>query len=144
MTASSMCARRDHETSGELAERLVPIATDLVMRVHDEGRDSIARLLESLADVERCALLVVLAAMVPTDAPVADLLAWVTWDEYGRPLPGRRVPPAGHDLRVREVRPCGTHAAYVRHKSRHEVPCTVCADAERAYQRARARRRRAA
>jgi len=122
------------ETPGELAERLIPVATDLVIRVHDEGRDSAGQLLSSLTDTDRWALLIVLAAMVPPDAPVGDLLAWVTWNEHGHP-PGR---PA------RTLRPCGTHAAFVRHKARGEPPCAACIHAERAYQRARPRRQRAA
>jgi hypothetical protein len=126
-------------TRGDLAERLVPVAADLVLRVRDEGRDAIGHLLATLTPEERWALPVVLAAMVPPGLPVGDLLAWVTWDEHGHPLtlpahlPPRR-PSAG-------LRPCGTHAAFARHKAHGEPPCAVCTDAERAYQ---ARRRNAA
>jgi hypothetical protein len=42
----------------------------------------------------------------------------------------------------RVLQPCGTHAAYMRHKARREDPCAECVIAERAYQRARDRRGR--
>ncbi len=129
------------ETPADLAERLVPVAADLVIRVHDEGPESVGQLLAGLTERERWALLVVLAAMAPPDAAVADLLAWVAWDEHGRRGGPEPRPPSA---RFRALRPCGTHAAYVRHKSRGETPCQACADAERAYQRARPRRRRPA
>lgn len=41
------------------------------------------------------------------------------------------------------VKPHGTHAAFNRHKSRNEEPCGKCWTAEREYQSARARLRRA-
>ena len=39
-------------------------------------------------------------------------------------------------------RPCGTHAAFVRHKANNEQPCEPCVLAEREYQRLRHLRRR--
>lgn len=47
--------------------------------------------------------------------------------------------------RVRELklRPCGTHAAFTRHKDRGEPVDELCADAERDYQAIRHLRRRA-
>ena len=42
-----------------------------------------------------------------------------------------------------ERRPCGTHAAYVRHKKAGEEPCGDCRTAERKYQRERMARSRA-
>ena len=50
----------------------------------------------------------------------------------GKPQAGR--PP---------LRPCGTHAAYLRHKARGEYPCQPCVDAEREHQRERYARRKA-
>lgn len=44
----------------------------------------------------------------------------------------------------RITQPHGTHAAHNRHRKRGEVPCARCSDAERLYQAARHRRRRAA
>jgi len=43
-----------------------------------------------------------------------------------------------------ELRPCGTHAAFNRHRVAGEEPCPACWMAEREYQTARGRRRRAA
>jgi hypothetical protein len=138
MTVSAAAARlrtvprdvRDRETErryAELAERLVPIATELVARVHDEGRESAGQLLASLSDLERHALPVVLAAMVPLEGGVADLLDWVPLPDNARPLRGRAL------------QPCGTHAAFVRHKLRGEPVDEVCREGERRFQRARKR-----
>lgn len=41
-----------------------------------------------------------------------------------------------------ELKPCGTHAAYQRHRKRGESPCTACKDAEAAYVRERAKAKR--
>lgn len=43
---------------------------------------------------------------------------------------------------MRALKPCGTHAAFVRHWARSEQPCQPCVDAERLYQRDRFRRSR--
>lgn len=43
-----------------------------------------------------------------------------------------------------ELRPCGTHAAFNRHRVAGEEPCPACWMAEREYQTTRGRRRRAA
>lgn len=53
-------------------------------------------------------------------------------DDEAEPAPTGRV-----------LRPCGTHAAYVRHKARGEAVCDACLDAERTYQADRSRARRA-
>jgi hypothetical protein len=62
----------------------------------------------------------------------------------------RMTPPVRIAKRGRPgTEPCGTHAAYNRHKAHGEDPCFPCALAERIYQRQRpdrrtgARRRRA-
>lgn len=39
----------------------------------------------------------------------------------------------------RQLKPCGTHAAFVRHWSHSEEPCEACKQAERLYQRDRFR-----
>lgn len=121
----------------QLADDLVPAACDLICRVHEEGPDATGALLASLTDEQRWALPVVLAAMVPTDRPVADLLAWVTLraTDDGPGVPNHAAYAAG-------LKPCGTHAAYARHKIRGETPCGRCQQAERAYQRTRKRRPR--
>lgn len=42
---------------------------------------------------------------------------------------------------ARQLQPCGSHAAYERHRSRGEYPCPPCREAERLYQARRYRRR---
>ncbi|MDH6116856.1 hypothetical protein ABH930_000275 [Kitasatospora sp. GAS204A] len=87
------------EQRGELAERLLPHAAALVCLVHGDGdRRDIQQALARLTQVERDALPVVLAALVDPDAEIADLLAFVTWDEYGRPATPVRVSGSVRDL----------------------------------------------
>ena len=71
---------RKAEDPGELAARMVPVATELACLVREQDADGIGRFLAGVREGEVPALLVVLAAMVPVDEPVGDLLAWVTWD----------------------------------------------------------------
>jgi hypothetical protein len=72
-------ARRRNE---RLAERLLPKAQELVCLVRDEGPDSIGEWLAGLSKTETQALAVILAAMVPDDKPVDELLAWIQWDSW--------------------------------------------------------------
>lgn len=44
----------------------------------------------------------------------------------------------------RQKQPCGTHAAYERHRAQGEYPCPECRDAERRFQAERYRKRRKA
>jgi hypothetical protein len=83
---------------------------------------------------DTAALCLVLAAMVDDDRSVKQLLR-----DVGGLLRWLHRPRI---LRERPLRPCGTHAAWERHKRRGEEPCLPCAEAERAYQRARSRDRR--
>lgn len=53
----------------------------------------------------------------------------------------RNAPPRPPRPRRAEPQPCGTHAAYNRHKAAGEDPCFPCALAERLYQRSRPDRR---
>jgi hypothetical protein len=84
-------------------------------------------------------------------AVVADAFAalWHT----GRATPDARrcmtqgrtagyLPPFAWDDGDEELQPCGTHAAFARHKSRGEPVDVACAAGERAYQAERARRNR--
>jgi hypothetical protein len=106
---------------GDLAERMVDKATDLALLVRDEGRESVCAFLGSLGSDEKDALLIVLAAMAPVeDQSAADMLAWVRFDEFGRPLD-------------RPVAPCGTPAAYRRHKQQGELVDDDCQRAAREY-----------
>lgn len=118
--------------AGDNAERLTQAAIELALTVHDEDRDAIAARLAGIKPADIPGVLVCLAALVDVDRPVTDLLAWVTWDEDGKPTQPRRrkidVP-----ARVRRG-----HAAYVRGERTPKI-----IEDERTYQRQRARRRRA-
>jgi hypothetical protein len=126
----------------DLAESMVPVACDLACRVRDGDVDGIGRLAESLTMAEVAALIVVLAAMVPVeDASPNDLLAWtgdlgaiVKWRQAQLPLaaPGRPV-----------TEPCGTYAAWSRHRRRGEPSDRACDEARRVYTREQVRAYRA-
>lgn len=76
------------EERGDLAERLLPVAAKLVCIVHgDGGPRDIHQAVARLTSDERDALLVVMAGLVDPDAPVDDVLGYVTWDEHGNPAP---------------------------------------------------------
>ena len=141
MTALDLAACR----RGELAERLVPKALELACLVHGDGDAlEIGRFLRSLPADELGALPVILAGLVPVDRPQSELLAYVTWDEYGRPLtavPGDADPVGVSGPAVRF--PCGTYAAYRRHENRGELVDDDCAEAARVYYRERYHRRKA-
>lgn len=58
-------------------------------------------------------------------------------EELGHPKPETRRGP-------RPTQPCGSHAAYERHRARGEYPCPPCREAERKFQAARYARRKTA
>lgn len=95
---------------GDLAERMTGVACELACLVRDEDAGAVGAFLSALTPAEKDALLVVAAAMIPVDgATPSELLAWVTWDEFGAPLDGSR--PA-----ARFYADCGTAVAYWRHR----------------------------
>lgn len=112
--------RNDARRRGYLAERMVTVACELACLVRDSDAASIGEYLQTLRSDEKDALLVVQAAMIPDDKPVDDLLSWITFDQYGRPLDAPR------DRSGRIMQPCGTRAAYRRHLRRKEKPCDPC------------------
>ena len=129
----------DDRRLGNLAERLVPLAAEFAGLVHGDGdRDTIAAFLHGLPAEERGALPVILAAMIPPDRTPAELLSWVTWDEYGRPLPPgtELVMSSGRRRHIPDLEPaeCGTRRAYNRHLSNGER-CEVCSHGEMVRQR---------
>ena len=114
---------------GELAERLVPVAASFVGVVRNEDRGNVTRFLRGLTQHERDALPVILAAMIPDDQTPADLLKWVDWDEFGRPLPPDTVlvlHDGGRKRGPKPTLPCGTPAAYKRHLANGERPDEAC------------------
>lgn len=107
-----------------VTERMVPTACQLTGHVHAHDKKAIYEVIRRLTPEEAYALIIVLAAMIPQDQTPSELLAWTE--------------------RLRTLRPCGTHAAYWRHKARGEQIDPRCRHAERAYQRDRKRERRRA
>lgn len=137
----------DAAAKGRLAERMVPVALDLVGLVRGEGdADLIGEAIGVLSEQEAKAAMVVLAAMVPQDRSPQELLAWVTWDEHGRPLPPDAVmvlySGAGRRERATGVIECGTAPGYERHRAKGETACDPCREAANAYRRDRRRRQR--
>jgi hypothetical protein len=118
----------DAAAKGKLAERMVPVAAALACAVREEDAGSLGALLDPFTRQELYGLAVALAAMVPVDEPLAGLLAWVTWDEHGRPLPGPSL--------------CGTYPAYARHVSHDEPVDPGCETAARVYWAKRKRKQR--
>lgn len=95
---------------------------ELAVAVRDDGPEQVkiaTRRVLDAAGGDPAAALTVAAALVRVDLPVD---AW-----WQRGLAG-----VGAGLV-----PCGTHAAFNRHKARGEDPCGDCETAEREYQRAR-------
>lgn len=102
----------------------------LGQRVACDMRDDVYsawRVVEGLDRADLEALCCVLAAMVPVDVPVSALAWWR--------FP-RSTKPAG-------PQPCGTRAAYKRHKARGEDPCAPCVAAQRQYEAGIKRAKRA-
>ena len=138
------------KTQGDLAGRMVEQACELACMVRDCEAADIADVLDRLDIDEMKALLVVQAAMIPVDGRPADLLAWVTWDEYGQPIRrpdgaphpaprGAEWPEVGFRRRSKpsryrnDLKPCGTYAAYHRHIDHNEDPDPLCRAAARLY-----------
>lgn len=73
-------------------------------------------------------------------SPCFDIHLALRREEFAQnePPPRRRL-----DGRTARALPCGTHAAYERHRRRSETPCSDCVTGEREYQRARYARRQA-
>lgn len=132
---------------GELAERMVAAACELAGLVRDCDREEIGEFIASVAGGQELpesitALLVVQAAMIDVGQTRAELLGWVTWDEYGNPLPGvprdeagpRRLDaPEPWEPEPGELKPCGTYAAWRRHYDAGEPIDEACARAAREY-----------
>lgn len=131
----------DATTQGDLAEAMLPAAAALVAAVHDGTRVEVGRVLNVIAPENLHALAVVLAAMADPDKSIADLLAWVTFDEHEHPVPdlshqvaaayGMTVPRGDpHTWSAGVLRAC--HAAITRHR---DLPWVVLG--EREYHRRR-------
>lgn len=113
------------------ADTAVADGLELVGLVREYGPDLIDDFLARRDRYQLEALVVALAAMVPDDRSVDELLAWI------RPKP-KEAPTTR-----RQLRPHGTHAAFMRHRAKHEEPCPACWTGERLYQRDAKRRQQA-
>ena len=93
-------------------------------------------------------------AMVDDTKTPRELLDWLhpkkykqamsqrVWAMAQPPKPRPKMPPRVYGPRA--LMPCGTHAAYARHKTRGEAVCGPCGVEEKRYQRDRKRVERAA
>ena len=62
---------------GNAGAKAIPRATAMVVAVRDEGPVEVAAILDPLNRDQLYALTVALAAMVPDDQPIDELLGWV-------------------------------------------------------------------
>lgn len=128
---------------GDLAESLVPAASEFAFIVRTEGRDAIGRWLDEhgITGEPARALAVVLAAGWPIDATNDETLSWVTFDEHGEPLDGTLpllpclpVPADDEDEH-------GTYRRYKQHRrdgeSNEDTEACGCAQAARDYRNER-------
>ena len=130
---------------GDQAERLVSVALDLAMLVRDEGPEAIGSFLGRLTGGDRYRLLTILAAMVPVDdMSEAEMLAWVTFDEFGQPLPAADpvLPvPRDDEEPATPYEDCGTLQGFYRHaragQKTADAEACGCAQAYRDHRNAR-------
>jgi hypothetical protein len=122
------------DAAGIDLERLaLEVGAQFVARVREETPgDNLAWLLSETTAEERDVLLWILAAAVPVDEPMRQLLAWcrpevraATWAEVKDAVmeEGGKQP----------LQPCGTWAAAKRHRYRKEPVCPSCRVAERGH-----------
>jgi hypothetical protein len=117
------------EQADARAGRLLHIGLDVAVRIRDEDPTSVARALDGLAPDELRDLAVLLAACVPTDKPLSDVVWWAD---------DTRLPAA------LKLQPCGTSGAYKRHLRRGEEPDVACVLAYRKAETTRKRNARTA
>lgn len=117
------------------ADAVIAAVLELAVRLRDEvgpGVTQAAGDVLAAAGGDPVAALTVAAALIRVDAPID------AWWRAGT-APGRvDVEPLIRDLRLA---PCGTHAAFNRHKSRGEDIDMACRIGERTYDRNRKRAR---
>ena len=117
---------RDLAFKEPLAWEAVDLAPQVICAVRDADRPQISRLLDALDRQQLYALVVTLAAAFDPDSThLHRALEWAA------------------DWTPDTIQPCGTHSAFVRHKTRGETPDRYCVQAERDYQRASKSGRRA-
>lgn len=113
-----------------LPEWAISHSQRLIGAVRDYDSTAVNALL-MLPEPDLKLLALTLAAMVPDDRSPAELLIWN--DKIDDLIARRRGELAG-------LKPCGTRAAWMRHKANGEQPDPACEEANRAYQREAKRR----
>lgn len=114
-------------------EELLSLGLSMAIRLRDgEDRTDVRRELTSLRIADLRELVMCLAACVDPDVPMGQLLEWC-----GGVVPQGAPPP---DYQPRALAPCGTPAAYDRHRMRGE-DCLTCRQAMRPLWRARRQKR---
>jgi hypothetical protein len=90
------------EQRGDLAEAMLPVAANLAVLVHgDGGPEDVQDVLAGLTDVQRNALIVVLAGLVDPEQPVGKALGWLDYNEHG----ALTVPSWSEQRSVRDLAP---------------------------------------
>ncbi len=113
-----MSGRRDND------DALLALGLQIAARLRDEDRADVRDSLNQLRESALRDLVICLAACVDVDQPPSVLLAWAGGTV---PKPTRMRKPSNGT----ELRPCGTVAAYYRHRRRGEDPCPVCKEGMR-------------
>lgn len=161
--------RPSQAMSDDRAELVLREVMQLALTVRDEGLAAVAKQLQRVERAARgdlMAALVIAAALVDPDRPIDR---WWQQTIVAAPPPQRppqrpamtrpsraalvkaaeRSNPPAPETRpaptsAHRMAPCGTHAAFNRHKKRREPACEPCLAAERIYQSPAARAERAA
>jgi hypothetical protein len=113
-----MSGRRDND------DALLALGLQIAARLRDEDRADVRDTLNKLRESALRDLVICLAACVDVDQPPSALLAWAGGKV---PKPARMRKPSNGT----QLRPCGTDAAYYRHRRRGEDPCAACKEGMR-------------
>jgi hypothetical protein len=98
-----------------VADVMLPVAADLVCRVRDRDQAAIADTLTPMNVMHLRSLVVVLAAMVPDDRPLNDLIAWTRGAPETVPL-GEISPKRAARNRAALAYAVGAHDDYTPHQ----------------------------
>ena len=102
------------ETDDQRAERLLRIALDVAVRIREEPPDAVVREFDGL-DRGELRDLALASACIDVSRPVSDVVWWSDLDQ----VPRHRIGP-------NQLAPCGTRAAYRRHRARGEPVDVAC------------------
>ena len=102
------------------AEQLLAAGWEVAVRVRDDDPAAVQRDLAHLDKADLVDMVVLLAACVRVDQPRSVLLGW--WET-----------PVPETADVRAMKPCGTYAAYERHRRAGEAVDPLCRAAASGY-----------